>query len=104
MASDIYQALGWGLSRRRLLSARYRLPPGKYKPLAPKCAASERVKKEVKAGEADLLACLGKSNRCKEAGPDAIHFIFRNLIWTLAGGKSLRILVGPILPQYMMRA
>jgi|AntAceMinimDraft_5_1070358.scaffolds.fasta_scaffold08425_2 hypothetical protein len=53
--------------RRQLLAARYRLPPGKYKPLAPKCAASERVKREVRSGEDSLLACLGKAGKCKDA-------------------------------------
>ena len=52
-------------SRRGLLG--FRLPPGKYKPLAPKCAAAERVKRERRADEEDLLACLGKLNRCKQA-------------------------------------
>ena len=58
--------------RRRLLAARYRLPPGKYKPLAPKCAAAERVKREVREGEDNLLMCLGKLQKCKEASSEKV--------------------------------
>jgi hypothetical protein len=57
---------------RRLLAARYRLPPGKYKPLAPKCAAAERIKRETRAGEDSLLACLGKVGKCKQEDGDKV--------------------------------
>ena len=68
--------------RRKLLA--YRLPAGKYKPLQPKCAASERVKKNIRPGEDAIVGCL-KTNRCSHAVEDVF-----TAIQNLDGIKSLK--------------
>jgi hypothetical protein len=76
-------------SGRKLLA--YRLPAGKYKPLQPKCAASERVKKSVRAGEDAIVGCL-KTNRCSHA----IEDVFK-AVQNLDGIKSLKNYVNCII-------
>ena len=76
-------------SRRKLLA--YRLPAGKYKPLQPKCAASERVKKSMRSGEDAIVGCL-KTNRCSHAIEDVFA-----AIQNLDGIKSLKNYVNCII-------
>jgi hypothetical protein len=76
-------------SGRKLLA--YRLPAGKYKPLQPKCAASERVKKSIRAGEDAIVGCL-KTNRCSHA----IEDVFK-AVQNLDGIKSLKNYVNCII-------
>ena len=76
-------------SGRKLLA--YRLPAGKYKPLQPKCAASERVKKSVRAGEDAIVGCL-KTNRCSHT----IEDVFK-AVQNLDGIKSLKNYVNCII-------
>jgi hypothetical protein len=67
---------------RKLLA--YRLPADKYKPLEPKCKASERVKKNIRTGEDAIVGCL-KTNRCTHSVEDVF-----NAIQNLDGIKSLK--------------